>query len=115
MNSWNCRYPLLLQVKQKFAQPGSRAQSAQKIRGILSMNQRPLTLILSPDGGEEIHSRFMAPMCVRWLEVELLHEPQGRAGCPRPAAGRAERHGRSRRGEDTEPYPPRAVQGFKAQ
>ena len=39
----------------------------------LLMNERPLTLILSPDGGEEIHSRFMAPMCVRLLEVEPPH------------------------------------------
>ena len=42
------------------------------------------------------------------------HEPEGRAGCPHPAAEHAGHSGRSRRGEDTQPYPPLAVQGFKA-
>ena len=42
------------------------------------------------------------------------HEPKGRAGCPHPAVEHAGHSGRSRRGEDTLPYPPRAVQGFKA-
>ena len=42
------------------------------------------------------------------------HEPKGRAGCPHPAAAvRCVQHAR-RRGEDTQPYPPLAVQGFKA-
>ena len=56
----------------------------------------------------------MAPMCVHLLEIEAPHEPKGRAGCPHPAAARAGHFGRSRRGEDTQPYLPRAVQGFKA-
>ena len=42
------------------------------------------------------------------------HEPKCRAGCPHPAAGHAGHIGRPRRGEDTQPYPPLAVQGFKA-
>ena len=33
--------------------------------------------------------RFMVPMRVRLLEVEAFHEPEGRAGCPHPAAARA--------------------------
>ena len=33
--------------------------------------------------------RFMVPMRVRWLEVEAPREPEGRAGCPHPAAARA--------------------------
>ena len=35
----------------------------------------PLPLILSPGGGEETRSKFMAPMCVRLLEVEASNEP----------------------------------------
>ena len=58
--------------------------------------------------------RFMAPMCVQLLEVKAPHEPKGRAGCPHPAAEQAGHSGRSRRGEDTQPYLPLAVQGFKA-
>ena len=50
--------------------------------------------------------RFMAPMCVHLLEVQAPHEPEGRAGCPHPAARLAERLGKSRRGEDTAPYLP---------
>ena len=41
-------------------------------------------------------------------------EPKGRAGCPHPAAGRVGRHGQSRRGEDTAPYPPRSAPGINA-
>ena len=68
----------------------------------------------SPTGGEEPRNGFMAPMRVRSLEVEAFHKPEGRAGCPHPAAGHAGHIGRPRRGEDTAPYPPWAVQGFKA-
>ena len=42
------------------------------------------------------------------------HEPKGRAGCPHPAAEHAGHSGRSRRGEDTQPYLPLAVPGLKA-
>ena len=42
------------------------------------------------------------------------HEPKGRAGCPHPAAEQAGHSGRSRRGEDTQPYLPLAVRWFKA-
>ena len=56
----------------------------------------------------------MAPMCVHLLEVEALHEPKGRAGCPHPVAEHGGHSERSRRGEDTQPYLPLAVQGFKA-
>ncbi|PYK95981.1 MAG: hypothetical protein DME19_21300 [Verrucomicrobia bacterium] len=41
--------------------------------------------------------RFMAATHVLFWEVFAFHEPQGRAGCPRPAG--------PRRGEDTAPYP----------
>ena len=58
--------------------------------------------------------RFMVPMRVRWLDVEAFHEQEGRAGCPHPAAGLGGHHGKSLRGEDTAPYPPWAVQAFKA-
>src|SRR5438552_11034408 len=40
--------------------------------------------------------RFMAATHVLFWEVFAFHEPQGRAGCPRPAG--------PRRGEDTAPY-----------
>ena len=43
------------------------------------------------------------------------HESKGRAGCPHPAAAVRCVQPARRRGEDTQPYPPRAVQGFKAQ
>ena len=56
----------------------------------------------------------MVPRRVRLLEVEAPHEPEGRAACPHPAAEQAGHSGRSRRGEDTQPYLPLAVQGFKA-
>ena len=41
--------------------------------------RRNLTLILSPGGGEETHSRFMAPMCVHSLEVQASHGPRAKA------------------------------------
>ena len=58
--------------------------------------------------------RFMVPMRVRLLEVEAPHEPKGRAGCPHPAAAVRCVQDARRRGEDTQPYLPLAVQAFKA-
>src|SRR5438094_10305081 len=47
-----------------------------RFRGALrDLNRGVLTLILSPGGGEETRSKFMAPMCVRWLEVEATLKP----------------------------------------
>ena len=53
-------------------------------------------------------------VCCALVGLTPPHEPKGRAGCPHPAAGHAGHFGRPRRGEDTQPYPPLAVQGFKA-
>src|SRR6266545_5106968 len=46
----------------------------------------------------------MAPTHVKILEVFAFHEPEGRAGCPQPAANVANVLFGPRRGEDTAPY-----------
>ena len=120
LNLWDCRGGSWSQCSSDFRKWRLSVNLTQKAGASWSHSKRCRAL---PKVTELREAFGVRPACWRFRfivprrvagNVAANHEPGGRAGCPHPAAGLVECHGWSRRGEDTAPYPPRAVHGPNA-